>query len=343
MFIIMMRQHPITAFRVRTPPGAHRRTEPVLTESGDVLKIPLSAACVGFLAGLIVFLIMQSTAAAQPKVLQSPAVEIVYDPAIEHGAVEALDIFPQLKRELEALLALDLDIRPRIVLIKDTLTFQQLSRNDLFVAFAVPAENLIVIDYSRMKQRPFSLRITGKHELCHLLLHRHVDGSRLPRWFDEGICQWVSDGIGEIYTGGRWSGLDAAVMAGSVLDFNRIAGRFPVDRAALMLAYAQSKSIVTYIDRKYGTEGILDILKRLEKGDSMETAVSESLGASFDELQSAWLRQLESTPRWLVFLSDNLYAILFFAAAVLTIFGFIRRRVHRRRWERGEAHETIDD
>ena len=315
----------------------------MVTESGDALKIPLSAACVGFLAGLIAFLIIPSTVGAQPRVLQNPAVEIVYDPLIEHGAVEFLDIFPKLKRELEELLPLNLDIRPRIVLVKDTRTFQQLSGNDLFVAFAVPAENVIVIDYSRMKQQPFSLRITGKHELCHLLLHRHVDGGRLPRWFEEGICQWVSDGIGEIYTGGRWSGLDAAVMAGRILDFNRIAGSFPADRTALMLAYAQSKSIVTYIDRKYGAEGILDILKRLEKGDSMETAVGRSLGTSPEDLQNAWLRQLESTPRWLVFLSDNLYAILFFAAAVLTIFGFIRRMVHRRRWERDEAGETPDD
>ncbi|MBW2337515.1 MAG: hypothetical protein JRF47_12285 [Deltaproteobacteria bacterium] len=46
---------------------------------------------------------------------------------------------------------------------------------------------------------------------------------------------------------------------------------------------------------------------------------------------------MESTPRWLVYLANNLYGILFFLAAVLTILGFIRHTRRRKKiyeeWE----------
>ena len=48
---------------------------------------------------------------------------------------------------------------------------------------------------------------------------------------------------------------------------------------------------------------------------------------------------MERTPRWLVYLANNLYGILFFLAAVLTIFGFIMQRIRKRRWEDEQEEE----
>jgi hypothetical protein len=70
----------------------------------------------------------------------------------------------------------------------------------------------------------------------------------------------------------------------------------------------------------------------------MEAAVIKSLGITFEELENDWLAHLESTPRWLVYLADNLYGILFFLAALLTIFGFVRRMMRRKLWENGEVN-----
>jgi len=54
-------------------------------------------------------------------------------------------------------------------------------------------------------------------------------------------------------------------------------------------------------------------------------------------LEKEWLNHMESTPRWLVYLANNLYGILFFLAAVLTILGFIRHTRRRKKiyeeWE----------
>jgi hypothetical protein len=258
---------------------------------------------------------------------------VAYEPSLEGAAGEVLRLYPELKKELQKIFVWRLDIKPQVVLVKNTQTFRKLFRNELFVAFAVPEKDLIVIDYSRMNRHPFSLRITFKHELCHLLLHRHISNHRLARWFEEGICQWASDGIGEIFIDRSGSGLDAAILAGRVLHLRQLTVKFPRDKPSLMLAYEQSKSVVNYIDRQHGKGTILDLLGRLKNGESMEDAAIKSLGISIEELENDWLAQLESTPRWLVYLADNLYGILFFLAALLTILGFVRRMMRRKLWE----------
>ena len=293
----------------------------------------------GFLAGLAAIFFPQYPAMAQPLVLQNDDIMVAYEPPLDGAAGEVLRLYPDLKQELEKTFAWSLDIRPQVVLVKNTRTFQNLSRNELFVAFAVPEKNLIVIDYARMNLHPFSLRMTFKHELCHLLLHRHISNRRLPRWLEEGICQWASDGIGEIFIDKSWSGLDAAIMADRVLDLRRLTKTFPRDKPSLVLAYEQSKSVVNYIDRQYGKGVVLDLLGHLKNGESMEAAAMKSLGISTDELEKDWLSHLESTPRWLVYLADNLYGILFFVAALLTILGFIRRIMRRKVWESEEEDD----
>ena len=284
---------------------------------------------------------MQYPALAQPLVLQNDDIIVAYETSLEGVAVEILRLYPDLKQELEKRFAWSLDFRPQVVLVKNTRTFQRLSRSELFVAFAVPEKKMIVIDYSRMNLHPFSLRITFKHELCHLLLHRHISDQSLAKWLEEGICQWASDGIGEIFLDKDWSGLDAAIMADRVLHFRQLTKDFPRNKPSLILAYEQSKSMVNYIERQYGKSGILNLLGHLKKGESTDTATVKSLGISTEELEKNWLSHLESTPRWLVYLADNLYGILFFMAALLTILGFIRRVMRRKVWE-SEKEEEAD-
>ena len=287
----------------------------------------------GLLGCLIAIFILPSPGMAKPLVMQNDEMIVVYEASLEGAAGKLLRIYPDLKKELGKMFSWSLDIRPQVVLVKNTLAFRKLARNELFVAFAVPAKSLIVIDYSRMNQHPFSLRITFKHELCHLLLHRHIENRHLARWLEEGICQWASDGIGEIFFDKSSSGLDAAIMTDRVLPLRRLANTFPRDKPSLMLAYEQSKSLVNYIDRKYGKDAILDLLGHLKNGQSMDAAVLKSIGITTVELEKNWLTHLERTPRWLVYLADNLYGIIFFLAALLTIFGFVRRIMRRKAWE----------
>ena len=287
--------------------------------------------------GLIAFLLLPSFSAAQQTALRARNIVVIYDPTLDSAAREIVRIYPELKLELEELFEWGLGIKPQVLLVRDTQAFQKITHSDLIVAFAVPEERLIVIDYSRMTIHPFTLSITLKHELCHLLLHQHISRENLPKWLDEGICQWVSDGIGELFVSQNLSGLDAAVMSGSIIPLKELTNYFPRDKASLTLAYEQSKSVIGYIERQYGTGAILNLLDHLKNGDTVEEAVGGSLGISFERLEKQWLDHLESTPRWIVLLASNIYSILFFLAAVLTFFGFVKLLRRRKRvyeeWE----------
>ncbi len=281
--------------------------------------------------------------AEQPAVLQTDEITVVYEQALQSAAEDIIRLFPKLRLELMNTFGWNFDIPAQVVLVSQNKKFQSLTGNEYFVAYAVPNRNLIVIDYTKMNIRPFTLEVTLKHELCHLFLHRHINNRNLPKWFDEGVCQWISDGVGELFIARGWSGLDAAVMAGRIIPFKRLTESFPRDRTSLVLAYEQSRSLINYLDRRYGFAAILKILDFLRDGESIDYAVMGSLAVSLDQLETEWREQLETTPRWLIFLVSHIYAILFLLAALLTMFGFIRLLIKRRRiyreWEEQEDDE----
>jgi hypothetical protein len=301
-----------------------------------------SAINLTFLCVLTAFITVspwQSTVEAGTEVLQNDELAVVYEPPLKAAADEIVRLFPNLRQDLEDSFGWRLNARPQVVLIKTNRHFQKIAGNNLIVAFAVPDKNLIVIDYSRMSTRPFNLSITLKHEMCHLLLHEHINSANLPKWLDEGVCQWASDGIGEILIDKSWSGLDAAILAGQTLQLSRLTKRFPGDRSSLMLAYEQSKSAVVYLDRQYGKQAILNILGDLKNGEPLETAIFQNLSLSVNQLEKEWLTDIERTPRWLVFMANNIYGILFFVAAILSIVGFIRMLVRRKAYAKLEEDE----
>ena len=294
------------------------------------------------LSGIATIVSGQPVVEAGNEVLQNDDVSVVFEPPLQTAAGEVLRLYPILRQELQAIFGWHLNSRPRVVLIRTNQQFRQITRNRPIVAFASPQNNLIVIDHSRMSTRPFNLHITLKHEMCHLLLHEHIKSANLPRWLNEGVCQWASDGIGELLMDNNWSGLDAAVMAGQTFRFSQLHSRFPTGKSGLMLAYEQSKSVVLYIDRQYGRDAILNILGDLKNGESIETAIFQNLSLSLPQLKKDWLSEIESTPPWLVFFANNVYGILFFLAAVLLVVGFIRAILRRKRYAKMEEEGEED-
>ena len=54
---------------------------------------------------------------------------------------------------------------------------------------------------------------------------------------------------------------------------------------------------------------------------------------SFDELERRWYNGLKKRATLLTFLANNLYEIIFFLAALLLIYGFIRALIKKRNYE----------
>ena len=272
-------------------------------------------------------------------ILRERGIVALYHPSLRFAALEVTEIFPKIRTDLEHTFGWNFNLKPSVLLVKDGETFQRMAESPLTVAFAVPRKNLIVIDHSRVNINPFNLEIILKHELCHLLLHHHVKDVFLPRWLDEGVSQWASDGMADILLSEKHSALNRAVLKGSLIPFKRLAHGFPRDKASLSLAYEESKSLVTFIVGKYGRKGILSVLEYMRKGEIVDTAILKGLSVSFEELEEKWRHSIRQRVTWFTYLAYNIYEILFVLAALITVYAFIRAFIRKRSYMKEDEND----
>ncbi|HEX8947441.1 MAG TPA: hypothetical protein VF790_00690 [Dissulfurispiraceae bacterium] len=244
----------------------------------------------------------------------------------EQTQIQARDIgeaYPEAKAELAEALGWQVDFQPEIRLVRGRDALRKMIGSDIVVAFAVPEDDLIVIDTSRAYSSPFNLKATLKHELCHLILHRHIKNAELPRWLDEGVCQWASGGIDELMAEGGSSALAKASISGTLIPFWEL-GTFPRDEQSMVLAYEQSRSMVDFIVHEYGAQGLRKVLASMESGHPVDASFERILSLTSQELEAKWREHLRREYTWVSYLSSNLVTLLFVLAALATVCGFVR-------------------
>ena len=264
--------------------------------------------------------------------LDRPDSTFRFEMPLAAAANDLADDISVIKSELQALFGWILPQRPTVVLIQTRETFRQLARHPLIAAYAVPSDNLIVIDYGRLNRRPLRGKSLLKHEMVHLYLHAHITGNRIPRWLDEGVAQWASDGVADLLEEPRPAMLTEAILSGSIIPLAILADDFPSDDQALMLAYAESRSVVGFIADTFGADKIVKILGYLKEGSGIEESVQRSLSVSLRDLEEQWISSQERPAVFLALLAGYLYEILFLAAALLTVVGFVRFRIKKYRY-----------
>lgn len=302
-------------------------------------KESLAYAVAHILVAILLIISSGPLYAEEWKTLQQNEVVIAFEDSLEIAAQEVAFLYPRLKQELEETFLWPVSFIPTIFLISESQAFREMTGSDLVVAFVTSSRNQIVIDYSKMKTQPFTLETTLKHELCHLLLHHHIKRVNLPRWLDEGICQWVSDGIAEIILDQGGHVLDEAVLSGRYLSIRSLAERFPQEKRLLLLAYEESKSLVEYIVSSYGEERVLSVLDSLKAGADVDVAILEGLSISLNDLEIEWHQHLKRKTTWLTYLTRYLYEILFFLGALAMIYGFIRQIIKKRAYQEEEEED----
>ena len=264
-------------------------------------------------------------------------VHVVSGTLPEKPARELTALYPTVREELERQLGWSIRKSPTVRLLADRQPMIQLGAHPLTVALAVPEQTLVLIDYPRAVARPFQLRAILKHELCHLLLHQNIPRSILPRWLDEGICQWVSDGMTEVLAQpgrSRLVGRRAATVSLRTLE-----RAFPEDDPSFLLAYEISRSFVSYLLGRFGREGVLALLAALSRGQSPEEAFDLVFSRSLAHLEGEWRESLSRKSVTFSYLSYHIYELLFACGAMLLLLAFIRV-VHKRRKELRNAFET---
>ncbi len=247
------------------------------------------------------------------------------------------DIYPEAKKGIESMLGLNLLSRPTVLLVGNRELFERIAGSPYIAALAVPSEKLILIHISAATSKRYVLNDTFKHELCHLVLHDNIGNVFLPKWLDEGICQWISGSFGEMLAG-EGIAISRFDMARRFIPLERLSINFPREREPLSLAYKESLDFVEYLTSHYGAKSLIQILQLLKAGEYIDSAFPKVLSKSFREVQDEWLVNMQKSGEWLVWGSEHLYDILFFVAAVLSILAFFRAK-----WKRSRYAEMDED
>jgi hypothetical protein len=285
----------------------------------------------------------QVLSASEGNRLRNDEVIVQFEDSLRSVADEVLRIFPAVKQDLEQKLKSEITFVPTIRLMRERKRFLEIANNSSVVAVAIARANLVIIDNSKMKTHPFSLEVTLKHELCHLFLHDYVGQNKLPRWLNEGISQWASDGITEILMGEDRDLLKKAILSGRYIPINRLMVQFPADERLLRLSYEESKSVVEYIINEFGIDGVISILNNMKAGDPAESAIEKGLSISLRELEAQWHSSLKKRITWFTYFSSRIYEIIFAMASLILTYGFIRFIIRKRAYKDEDDEETDDD
>lgn len=124
------------------------------------------------------------------------------------------------------------------------------------------------------------------HELAHVMVYQIVGSgyNNMPVWLDEGIATTAELQPDPVYT----DALNTAVKNEALLQLDSLCSTFSVDASRSILSYAQSASIVRYIQDRWGPAKIRDLLNAYHDGASCQGGVQRELNLSLAELQTAW-------------------------------------------------------
>ena len=248
-------------------------------------------------------------------------------------------IYPEVKADIEGALGWKFISAPQVLLVSDREIFEKMSGNPLVSAFAVPARHSIVIYLPLGASDPYVLRETFEHELCHLLLHDHIRETPLPKWLDEGICQWVSGSFGEILEGRRVAPMDIN-LSRHPIPLQQLTISFPKEKDSLIQAYVESRLFVDFLVARYGKGALRDVLRHMKEGQPTDQAVYTALSHSLESLQGQWWEEVRGRNGWLLWVSRYLYEILFFFGALLTLLAYIRIMIRKRGYDPAEEDDV---
>jgi len=155
------------------------------------------------------------------------------------------------------------------------------------------------------------------------------------------VAQWVSGGLAEIIMHRKGYALKRATLKGRYLSWEALHDRFPREREALILAYEQSESLVAYIVTHFGLNGLNGLLDHLHRGSHLDVAVAEALFTSTDQLEAAWQRDLGRGFTLFSMLISHLYEILFFLAALMAVFGFIKYLMKKKAYDEPDDDDNV--
>lgn len=134
------------------------------------------------------------------------------------------------------------------------------------------------------------------HEISHLIVHDSIDSGFLPVWVDEGIAQLFEKNKHRIAD--RMMHVLASQGRYIKLDFlNRWNVRKEKDVKKVELFYAQSLSVIRFLQNSDGDESFRRFCRNLRDGKEVEDALRSAYPIRFrslQDLEEAWLEYIRT-------------------------------------------------
>lgn len=119
------------------------------------------------------------------------------------------------------------------------------------------------------------------HELTHLVLD-YMTGGNYPRWFTEGLAQYVEYKV----NGYEWRTTNNS-LSGNLYTMSQLDNQFD-NLPNQALAYRESLAAVRYIAEGPNGNQLPVVVEALQKGQSFEAAMTDNMGISYQAYETAW-------------------------------------------------------
>ena len=184
-------------------------------------------------------------------------------------------------------------------------------------AHAHPELGVLLVTAVNIRTAPADLRQSIPHEMAHLLLYQATGPNydQIPRWFNEGLATYMEASPNPNYD----LLLAEAVNGRNTLSLAELCATFPSREEQALLAYAQSVSVIRYIQAQYGNQAVRGLVSAFADGADCQSGVQRWLGLTLDELNRDWLRSLEPrSPLAQFWQESGLWLLLLVSGFLLT-------------------------
>ena len=141
---------------------------------------------------------------------------------------------------------------------------------------------------------PYWLNAVIPHEISHLYLYQaaYNPAAPVPVWLNEGIAQY-----NQFSDEGTEYMVKKAAKSGDLIPLTSLAAGFGQhDEARIRLSYAEGLSVVKYLVKTYGEEGLARLMADYRKGLTTDEAFRDALGVNMGQFQQDWAESVGAPP-----------------------------------------------
>ncbi len=272
------------------------------------------------------------------RILGTVHLRVLHWPEHESLATIARDAGESAVVRLEAMLAMELEDRIDVFIVRSQGEFDELTgvkNNPWIIGRAMPRLLRVVVK-PRGPQRLPELVV---HEIAHIMLDLRMGehAHHLPRWLHEGVAKYAARDFDD----NDRRVIAEAALSEDLLTIDELEDAFRGDRGEVALAYAQSYTLVAYLSDIRPAEGLSPLLDQLSRGRDVRLALGLAYHRPVPQMEQEWLEQVRTgyvhhiAPPY----SEAIMGALFLIAFVISWIA-VRRRSARIR-ERMRREEEL--